>query len=298
MKHTSMILLLAAGAFAAQAQTPVKPATARTTTSTASKTGTAARTAAAAPKLPVGVPAVKAPLHKAFTVTLSYQDSVVGTGATVETGKRIKVLYTGYRGTDGKIFDASEDYRQPVRDKDGKPVLGDDGKPRLGDPQPMDFVLGMRPMIPGFTSGLMGMKAGGQRRIFIPYQLAYGDRDMPGNPSDPKHPGIPAKTDLIFDVTVVSVEDAPLPPNHPALGQPHVLPGMARPGAPVPAGKPAAPGTPATTAAPATPAAPAAPAVPANPAAPAAPASPAAPAASTTPAAPAATATPAATSGK
>ena len=66
-----------------------------------------------------------------------------------------------------------------MKDKDGKPVLGDDGKPKLGDPQPMAFPQGMGRLIPGFDQGFDGMKIGGKRRLFIPWQLAYGARDIP-----------------------------------------------------------------------------------------------------------------------
>jgi hypothetical protein len=75
------------------------------------------------------------------------------------------------------------------------------------------------------------MKIGGKRRIFIPWQMAYGTRaipDRPERPGSPASPGIPAKSDLIFDVELVDVTDAPQPP-HP----------------PMPANRPAPPATPA-----------------------------------------------------
>ena len=59
-------------------------------------------------------------------------------------------------------------------------MLGDDGKPKLGDPQPMPFPQGMGRLIPGFDQGFGGMKVGGKRRLFIPWQLAYGARGRPG----------------------------------------------------------------------------------------------------------------------
>jgi hypothetical protein len=90
--------------------------------------------------------------------------------------------------------------------KDGKPELGPDGKPKMGDPQPLAIPQGVGRVIPGFDYGLVGMKIGGKRRIFIPWQLAYGTRAMPDRPD---HPGIPAKSDLIFDVELVEVTDIP-----------------------------------------------------------------------------------------
>jgi peptidylprolyl isomerase len=308
MKSTPMILLLAASSFAAYAQTAAKPATAKPATAsspaktaTAAKTGaTAARPAAsAAIKLPPGVPPVKGLLKTAFS--LRYQDSVLGVGKEAESGKLCKVLYTGYRAADGVSFDSSEEHRLPLKDKDGKPVLGEDGKPKLDAPQPMAFPIGMGRVIPGFDQGFAGMKEGGKRRIFIPYQLAYGTRDMPAHGTE--HPGIPPKSDLIFDVQLVSVEDMPAPPSRPGMGgmMPHPMPGAnaprpGTPGAPAAPGSPAVPARPAFAPAPATPSASAA--APAASAPTATPATATKPAAAATPSAPAATATPAAPQSK
>jgi peptidylprolyl isomerase len=213
-----------------------------------------------------------------------------------------KVFYTGWFGNngrddDGKVFDASANHRIPITDKDGKPVLDADGKPKLGDPQPIPFPQGFGRVIPGWDQGFGGMKIGGKRRLFIPWQLAYGAAGRPG--PDAAHPGIPPKSDLIFDVELVDVTDMPSQPNRPGGmgGMPpgHPMPGAGPNGAPGqpgarpsvnPFGKaPAMPGAPGTPAAPPTPGAPGA--VPAPPAT-AAPVTPPAPAAPTTPATPAA----------
>ncbi len=288
---------MAASAVATYAQTSAQPAvpTASTAQPATTKPATAAKPAATAAKpataatktvpavLPTVAPIVKAPANipqvkgiqkTIFTTALRYQDIEVGTGATAEPDKQYKVLYTGYRASDGVVFDSSDKHRSPIRDKDGKQVLGDDGKPKLGDATPMPFHQGVGGTITGFDQGFVGMKVGGKRRIFIPWQLAYGAKNLPDH--GPDHPGIPAKSDLIFDVTLVDVTDAPAPPARPAAGGPP-------PGTPPPSPKPAtppAPGATPTSGAPATPAAPsAAPATSAKPASPdAAPAQPAAPA--------------------
>jgi peptidylprolyl isomerase len=150
--------------------------------------------------------------------SLRYQDIAIGSGADAEPGKIFKVHYTGWLGAngrddDGRKFDSSYDHRPPVMGKDGKPELGEDGKPKLGDPQPITFIQGMGRAIPGFDQGFAGMKVGGKRRVFIPYQLAYGAKGRPG--PDAAHPGIPAKSDLIFDVELLEVSDMVMPPNHP-----------------------------------------------------------------------------------
>jgi peptidylprolyl isomerase len=275
MKHSVLILFLAASAMAASAK-PAAPS------ATAKPASTAASTAAPRVNLPPGLPLVRG--IRKTALMLQYQDIKIGAGADAEPNKLYKVQYTGWLAADGHKFDSSYDHPgQPLKDKDGQPVLGDDGKPKLGDPQPMSFPQGMGRLIPGFDQGFYGMKIGGKRRIFIPWQLAYGARGHPG--PDAAHPGIPPKADLIFDVELVDVTDLPMPPNHPGMGgMPGARPmpgGMPpRPGAgngivPQSPGQPATPATPA--AAPGTPATPPQPSAPASPAAPTAPANPATP---------------------
>ena len=301
MKHSALILLAAAITAAASAQTtsgtptttksaaaPASTTAAKTSTTATSiaKSATASSSTTTPPwiKLPPGIPkVVHGPLQT--PVALHYEDIKVGTGPEGESGKVWHIKYTGWRASDGVKFDSWDDHTQPVLGKDGKPELGPDGKTKMSDPQPMTFPQGIGRVIPGFDTGLAGMKVGGKRRIFIPWQLAYGTRNLPDRPD---HPGIPAKSDLIFDVELVEVTDMPAPPQM----RPGMLPG-ARPGA---TGQPGAPGSaPAASAAPSTTtAAPAAkpvvptPPQPATSPAATAPAQPATPPASSTPAQPSA----------
>jgi peptidylprolyl isomerase len=215
------------------------------------------------------VPAVvHGPVKVPFS--LRYEDIKVGAGAEGEAGKIWHIKYTGWRAADGVKFDSWEDHRQPVIGKDGKPELGPDGKPKMGEPEPIAFPQGMGRVIPGFDYGLTGMKIGGKRRLFIPWQIAYGARAIPDRPD---HPGIPAKSDLIFDVELVDVTEMPPPPvplSRPAPpATPHpgasAQPGAAPPTSAAPASsaapppKPAAPAQPPATAQPATSAPPAPP---------------------------------------
>ena len=240
MKQIVFLLILGASSVAATAQTPAKPA------APAASTATAAHHTAAAPtatKLPPGIPVVKGIVKPAFT--LRYEDYKIGTGAAAEPNKLYKVHYTGWLASDGHKFDSSYDHPgAPVLDKDGKPVMGEDGKPKKGEPQPMAFPQGMGRLIPGFDQGFEGMKVGGKRRLFIPWQLAYGARGRPG--PDAAHPGIPAKADLIFDVELTDVSDLPTAPNRPGMGG---MPGgrPMPPGAPPAGGAPAKPATPPST---------------------------------------------------
>jgi peptidylprolyl isomerase len=252
MKRIILILLLAASTMAASAQTPAKPATTgavKPTITGAAKpatTGAAKKPAAAAAKLPLGVPAPGLPAVKTlkktlFTVTLRYQEIKIGTGAVAEPNKLYKVHYTGWLAADGRKFDSSYDHpRQPLKDKDGKPVLGPDGKPQLGEAQPIVFPQGFGRVIPGWDQGFEGMKIGGQRRIFIPWRLAYGEKGRPG--PDAAHPGIPEKADLIFDVELVDVTDLPKAPVHTLTPGNRPLPGV-KPGTPGASASPVKPGT-------------------------------------------------------
>jgi len=126
-----------------------------------------------------GMPEVKGtPVAQA---TLRYVDITIGEGAAAAAGKEFTVNYTGWL-TDGKQFDSS-----------------------IGK-KPLKFVQGRRQVIPGFDAGFEGMKVGGKRRIYIPWQLAYGEQG--------RGP-IPPKAELIFDVELLDVKD-PAPGGGPA----------------------------------------------------------------------------------
>ena len=62
---------------------------------------------------------------------------------------------------------------------------------------PVAFELGAGRVMPGWERGLVGMKVGGQRRLFVPYRLAYGARGRP--------PSIPPQTDLVFDIELMAI---------------------------------------------------------------------------------------------
>jgi peptidylprolyl isomerase len=245
MKLVALVFLAAAVAAAAQtapktSATASSPAKSTSTAATA-KASTAASTVPPWIKLPPGVPKLAhGTLQTPFS--LHYEDLKVGTGAVGEPEKLWHIKYTGWRAADGVKFDAWDDHKQPET-KDGKPVMGDDGKPKMKDPEPMPFPQGTGRVIPGFDYGLTGMKIGGKRRIFIPWQMAYGTRSIPDRPD---HPGIPAKSDLIFDVELVDVTDMPAPPMRPGM-PPRPAPVAPHPGA---SSQPnAAPGAPAAPAA-------------------------------------------------
>ncbi len=117
------------------------------------------------------------------TFTLSYVDSLVGSGALAARGKWYTIKYTGYL-VDGTLFDSSDKH----------PELGGTYSFQQGlDAQ------GNRQVVTGMDTGLFGMRVGGKRRLFIPWLLAYGAQP---------HLTIPAKSDLIFDVELVKQSDS------------------------------------------------------------------------------------------
>ena len=225
MKFAHLVLFVLVGAAAvaapAYATTPAKAKSAVTAAKPHTATPAAAKNAS-------GPPAITGVKKTAFSLT--YEDIKVGAGTVAEPNKMYTVNYTGWRAKDGVKFDSSFDHRAPEKDADGKPVLDADGKPKLGEPQPLTFPQGFGRLIPGFDQGVDGMRIGGKRRIFIPWQLAYGNRSIPDH--DAGHPGIPAKSDLIFDVELLSVADLP---------QQNAAPGMPPQGASTPGHAPAHP---------------------------------------------------------
>lgn len=226
MKKSLWIFCLAA-AVAVQAQTTTKKAA----TTTHAVHHAASRSVS---KLPPGIPVVHALMKTAFVER--YQDIKIGTGAEAEPNKLYKVFYTGWLASDGRKFDSTDDHpRPPKMGPDGKPLLGPDGKPVPGPAEPFIFPQGFGRVIPGWDQGFQGMRIGGKRRIFVPWQLAYGAKGRPG--PDAAHPGIPPKADLIFDVELVDVMDLP---QRPPMRMP--MP-QHRPGAP---GTPAEPTKPST----------------------------------------------------
>lgn len=101
------------------------------------------------------------------------QDLKVGNGATAAAASTVTAQYTGALATTGTIFQSSLDTGQPFTAQLSSGV------------------------IQGWTAGVPGMKVGGTRRLFIPAQYAYGSQGGPG---------IPANSDLVFDITLLAVK--------------------------------------------------------------------------------------------
>lgn len=108
---------------------------------------------------------------------LSYEDSVVGTGATPQKGQKCRMHYTGWlwvNGAKGSKFDSSLDRGEPF-----------------------EFPLGMGRVIKGWDEGVASMQVGGKRTLLIPPALGYGDRGAAGV--------IPGGATLLFEVELLGV---------------------------------------------------------------------------------------------
>jgi FKBP-type peptidyl-prolyl cis-trans isomerase FkpA len=108
----------------------------------------------------------------------SQTDLVVGTGAVAAPGNLVTVAYTGWlhdsSRTDAKgtQFDSNSGYQ---------------------------FRLGTGAVIRGWDQGVVGMRIGGQRRLVIPPDLAYGNQSPQGSI-------IPPNATLVFDITLNNVQ--------------------------------------------------------------------------------------------
>jgi FKBP-type peptidyl-prolyl cis-trans isomerase FkpA len=109
----------------------------------------------------------------------SQTDLRVGTGAEVTTGRRATVNYTGW------LYDPAQ------AEQKGRQFDTSIGR------QPFSFTVGAGGVIRGWDQGVPGMRVGGQRRLVIPPELAYG--------SSPP-PGIPPNATLVFDIELLDVQ--------------------------------------------------------------------------------------------
>lgn len=109
------------------------------------------------------------------TSGLQYEIVKEGAGNSPQKGNTVTVHYTGWldeNGMPGKKFDSSLD---------------------RGAPFP--FVIGVGQVIQGWDEGVLNMKAGEKRRLFIPASLGYGSRGAGSI--------IPPHAALIFDVELL-----------------------------------------------------------------------------------------------
>lgn len=114
-----------------------------------------------------------------------YEIQNPGTGPKADSGKIVEIKYTGYL-MNGKFFDSNVDSNKQLQKH---PLT------------PFEFMAGMQGAIPGMLEGITVFNEGGKGRLFIPSVLGYGAQGSP--------PAIQPYENLIFEVEVTSVKDAP-----------------------------------------------------------------------------------------
>ncbi len=110
---------------------------------------------------------------------LSYEILKEGSGANPRPGQQVAVHYTGWL------------------EKNGEPDLNSKFDSSVDRNQPFSFKIGLGYVIAGWDEGVLGMKLGEKRRLFIPAALGYGSRGA-GRV-------IPPNANLVFDVELIKV---------------------------------------------------------------------------------------------
>jgi FKBP-type peptidyl-prolyl cis-trans isomerase FkpA len=127
-------------------------------------------------------PATASPVSSLESVDLKPGEG----GAALAEGQTAVVQYTGWL------------YESSAPDKKGKEFDSSSGK------EPFRFKVGAGDVIRGWDQGVVGMKVGGQRRLVIPADLAYGSEGAGGGV-------IPPGATLVFDVELTAIEPSPSP---------------------------------------------------------------------------------------
>ncbi len=114
----------------------------------------------------------------------------MGIKKAIKTASGLKIL-TLKKGT-GKTITMSSPVSSyfTIYTSDGTLIQSNVGK------QLFNFRLDKKPLISGVNEAVLTMKQGGKARLFIPYYLGYGDKNM--GP-------ILAKSDLVFEIEIVKV---------------------------------------------------------------------------------------------
>ncbi len=71
--------------------------------------------------------------------------------------------------------------------------------------------IGKKQVVPGLERGIIGMKGGEQRQLFLKSEWGYGEDGVCLETEEEEDTSclVPPNTDLVYDVTVVNVGPAP-----------------------------------------------------------------------------------------
>ena len=111
----------------------------------------------------------------------SQTDLRVGAGAEATVGQQLTVHFTGWL------------YDPRLPEQKGQQFDTSVGR------EPFTFTLGAGQVITGFDQGVVGMQVGGQRRLIIPPDLAFGPAGSQGG-------AVPPNATLLFDVELLEVQ--------------------------------------------------------------------------------------------
>lgn len=100
-----------------------------------------------------------------------------GEGPAPRTGQMVKFHLTGSL-EDGTIFDSSVEREEPI-----------------------EIPLGVAPVVAGLDEGIALMRPGGMIKLIVPPELGFGEESTQG---------LPPNSTLIFDIELLSVQDAPV----------------------------------------------------------------------------------------
>lgn len=109
----------------------------------------------------------------------------LGKGLYPKVGDRVKIHYRG-SFEDGTEFDSS--YRKKI---------------------PLEFVVGFKRIIHGMDFAILRIPLGSTAKIFIPWEMAYGENGYASV--------IPPKTNLLFEVELLSLEPSGIPDSMPEI---------------------------------------------------------------------------------
>jgi peptidylprolyl isomerase len=115
---------------------------------------------------------------KLITLDSGLQYKILKKGSSEKSpsiGKKVTVHYAGW-----------------LEDKTKKDNKGTKFDSSVDRGEKFVFNIGIGQVIKGWDQGVMGMKVGEKRQLIVPYQLAYGQRGIPGI--------IPEESTLIFEV--------------------------------------------------------------------------------------------------
>jgi peptidylprolyl isomerase len=133
----------------------------------------------------------RCPADASQDVGLRIEELEAGSGRPVGAGETVRVHYTALLPNGTTVHNT----------RDGGP--------------PIEIVIGSTKTICGFEKALLGMRAGGQRRVHVPWRVAFGETGRP--------PDIEPRTDLVFVVDLFLPADVATghgggPPVNPLAG--------------------------------------------------------------------------------